>query len=312
MADLALRYATHRRTYHGLQELQEGDYYGYKLGPNAYGKQMHRVWSALDELARLLREREADESPQAKGGEAQLSARYLFGPNQPDSFSEVLATFPNLTRLVKGASSERVANYTSDDVGYKTPDTLKEPLEPGTVLEERPGLLEVGHMLAHDGTNLFEHPNPPARIKTALAREAERERMMHANRFGQSPDQPDGEDANDFFDVQQITWSGGRLHQDKDTVRNAPRTQNADTIADMDLEQALKRVGLSLDQIRVVKAIGAGLEPRSSHAHRVLSMDRRHYERIRRSLESDQPAGMALAGLPEQLAIYNPPKNPRK
>jgi hypothetical protein len=59
-----------------IRELQEGNYYGYRVGPNIYRKQVHRIESAFRKLAQVFREREADQLPQANGGEAQLSARH--------------------------------------------------------------------------------------------------------------------------------------------------------------------------------------------------------------------------------------------
>jgi hypothetical protein len=298
-----------------VRELQEGNYYGYRVGPNIYRKQMDRLESAFRELSEVFRVREADQSPHAKIREAQLSARHVCETGLAE-----LTDFPRLSRHAKDDSGERLKDYMIDDLHlakYASPARLRLKPPPHKTHQEetdqheahqydtRPGFIEMVETLARDGKNLFEHPNPAARIKIALARQAKRECRKLDQRSGQSPEQADGEDTNDFFDLQQSTWLEG-LRQDKDTARNAPRTQNDDTIVDMDLEQALKRAGLSPDQIRVVKAISHRLDPGSAKAHRVLGMKPLHYARVLRSLKSDRKAGASLGSLRKHFAAYNP------
>jgi hypothetical protein len=300
-----------------LLELGNGSYYGYQIGPNLFRNAGARILAAIEEAQRIGRERLTDQSPQAKAGEAQLAARHVWGTDKDTTLSGLsrLRDFPIADGFAKDDSGERLKDYMIDDLPlakYATPARLR--LKPSRH-ETQPGFIEMVKTLARDGTNLFEHPNPLGRIKTALAREAERDSRMLDKRWGQSPGQPDNEDedANEFFDVQQAVWSDKGLVLDKDAVRNAGRNSDSNIIVNLDLEQVLKEAGLSPDQIRVAKAIGAGLEPRSANAHRVLGMERRQYERIRRSLAPDRKAGMAaLESLRKYFAIYNPTEDPRK
>lgn len=59
-----------------LRAIQDGNYYGYLVGPHVWQKQMHRIESACEELERLFAEREADHSRQVKFTEA---ARHVWG-----------------------------------------------------------------------------------------------------------------------------------------------------------------------------------------------------------------------------------------
>jgi hypothetical protein len=241
-----------------LRELYDGNYYGYQIGPNRYRRQMHRIASAIEELQRVFREREADESPQSKYAEAKLSARHILGIDQ----NAELGNFPrlhdvaDLNGVAKGESSTRIGKYMSEDVGLKPPEHEA---------DTRPEFLDMVLMLARDQAKPSEVPNPPARVITALVRKADRRRMAEDARW------------------MELTPQSALVKHPSGEINTR-----------IDIERGLSELGLSSDQIQVLRAKFDGLSLQSPETAEILGWTPDRLERTRRLLCPDQKPGKAL------------------
>jgi hypothetical protein len=270
-----------------LRELHDGDYYGYRAGHHACQKQMRRIESACGELEQAFAEREADQSLQAKGGEAQLSARYAWETDKSLNLGNFprLHDVPDFDRFAKKDSGERLADYMTADLrlkhpGERNPDAEILLADPNAV-DMRHGFLDVVEALASDGNNLFEHPNPPAHIRNGLNWKAKRRRTAHRKKW--MPPTPE----------QELGFG----------VLKNPRNIETQLNARIDWQRGLAELGLSSDQIQALKAKHEGLGLQGSETAESLGLAPDQLERARRLLCPDQKPGKALRA---HFAAYNP------
>jgi hypothetical protein len=269
-----------------LLELGNGSYYGYRIGPNLFRKAGARILAAIEEAQRIGRERLANQSPQARGGEAQLAARHLEGTDKDVELSGLprLGDYPIADGFAKDESGERVADYMTADLhlkhpGERNPDPEIVLGDPDTV-DMRHGFLDVVEALASDKNNLFEHPNPPAHIRDGLNWKAKRKRTAHREKW--MPPTPE----------QELGFG----------VLKNPRNIETQLNASIDWEHGLAELGLSSDQIEALKARADGLGLQGSETAESLGLTPDQLERTRRLLCPDQKPGKALR---RHFSAYN-------
>jgi hypothetical protein len=210
--------------------------------------QMRRIQSAFTGLNAAIAERRRDKSVQARYCEVQIAARKAWF----DRWDAAFSGFPRVLSSIKSGAAERLHEYIRDDVG----------LEPEKYYD-------AVQMIASDGSDAREVPNPPARVRTALRRSQRREDLVARARYRQAT--PEEEDAlQDSADV--------ALEQ---MVRH-------------DLERAGREVHLTEDQARVIEVRMEGLNLQSADAAEYLGWDPTRLENVRRSLAPDRRAGKAL------------------
>lgn len=237
----------------GLRELYDGSYYEPKPSEDSYREHLGRVASSFKALLNTVRERSEANSPQSKYAEAQLSARRLLGG--PD----FLEDFPKLTGFVNERSSSQLYDYTQQEVLLDVDDYF-----------------DAMHMIARDGANAAEIPNPPARVLTALNRKKLRQEILDRERMAELP-----------------------------KMLKNPTDLEATATVNIDFENAITGLGLSADQQRLLLAQMNGLKPQESGAGEYLGWDRKKLDSVRRSLAPDRAAGKRLRA---KLADYAPPE----
>jgi hypothetical protein len=261
-----------------IRELDCGGYYPQRLSDDSFNEQMGRVQRAWRLLEAAIEQRRSDDSPQGKYGEAQLSARRALEIYHDPGLDE----FPKLQGLVKKRSSHHIADYSENDLRF-----------------DHDHFYDVIQMLAHDQKKAAECPNPAARIRAAVNHKESRQQSLWRRRGGQSPEQPDDEDANGFFETHCGAWAAEGVNQGAHEIESA--------LADSDFERALaEKAGLSPDQIRVLTAKINGLDLQSSKAPRFLGMTPAHLDSVRRSLEPNRKAGRALRRFAMSSRSTNP------
>jgi hypothetical protein len=241
-----------------LQRLYSGSYYEPKPTEDSYRENMSRVASGFKALARAVQHRREEHSAQLKYTEVRLSAqRALDERRGPD----LLEDFPKLIEFVKEGCSSHVHEYTERDVLLKVDE-----------------FFDAIHMIAHDGATAAEIPNPPARIRTALARQRRRSKLLERERKAELPED-----------------------QSLDEILQDDADLEADTMVNVDLERAIVGLGLTADQEQIVRTQAEGLRLQESGAAEFLGWDAKRLESVRRSLCPDRPTGKRLR---EHLAIY--------
>jgi hypothetical protein len=260
-----------------LLELGHGNYYGYRTGPHSFRKAWARIQTAIEKAQRIGRERLTNQSPQARAGEAQLSARHLKGTDKDAELSSLprLRDYPIADGFAKDESGERVADYMTADLHLKHPGERNPEIrlaDPDTV-DMHHGFLDVVEALASDKNNLFEHPNPPAHVRNGLDWEAKRRRAAHGGKW--TPPTPE----------QELGFG----------VLKHPRNQDETQLnARIDWKHGLAGLGLPPDLVEALKAKADGLDLQGSQTAEQLGWTPDRLERARRHLCSDQKAGKAL------------------
>jgi hypothetical protein len=271
-----------------LHELDCGGYYHDRLSDESFNEQMGRVERAWRLLEDAMEQRRNDDSPQAKFGEVQLSARKALEIDHDPGLDE----FSELRLLVRKKSSYDVSDYSTNELRFG-----------------HDKFLDVIQMLAHDQANPAEVPNPPARIRFDVKKKQLRAHNRWRRDFGQSPDQPDIEAAADeFFEAPRMDLAG----RASDTSRNAIRSVESSEIANIDLKRGIAGLRLPPDQARLVDAMLNGLDLQSAKAAESLGWNPARLARVRRSLEPGRTWGDALRNLRSRFAAYNPAKTHSK
>jgi hypothetical protein len=219
------------------------------------GTQKQLLLASVTGLSEACQQRGADRSLQGRYAEARLNSRRSFG----QKCNPLLDEHSELVKIVKQHSSRDVAEYALVDVGLTIDDYL-----------------DAMEMIAHDGRNPLEVPNPPARVCTALARERHRRRMTERMRSLPLP----AEDAQESMN---------------------PNRLDAEVAVRIDLERAKLAVNLTEDQDKVLEAKIEGLSLQSREASKELGMESACLEAIRRSLEPNRRLGQKLG---QQLRAY--------
>lgn len=162
-----------------LRELYRGRYYGTKPSKSTFRDAIQSVANAFLVLYRAFHERKRRSSPQAKYGEAQLSARRAMKVN-PDPFLDPLQ---GIVDLLNERCSRRIYEYAVKEVGLSLGD-----------------FLDAMHMIAMNRMDCEKIPNPPAYVRSAVSRK----QMRIERRYSQRTTRLTGEIADCRLEMRDI------------------------------------------------------------------------------------------------------------
>jgi hypothetical protein len=228
-----------------------------ELAREGHGPEMDRLQVIIAGFVDVCRRRRDARTPQEKYWEGQVDARWLSGELQ----KSILSQYPLLVEISRKESSHELAEYVLNEVRLHVDDYL-----------------DAIEMMACDGRNPLEVPNPPARVRTALRREQSRTKARERARYAPLTD----EQTDDFED---------------------PEALEDRLIFERDLEKAKRTLDLDQDAIRALEAKMDGLNLQGAEASAELNLDPSRLKAARRSLAADRSLARKLR---RYLDAYKP------
>jgi hypothetical protein len=232
--------------------------------PGHGSEHMRTLLASMRAFNEAYRRRDADQRAQAKYAEAGLNARRALSRNH----NPALDGFPELVEASREVCSRETAQYLLGDVCLSYDDYL-----------------DALSMIARDRANPEDVPNPPARVRAALAR-ARRAKSR----------------------VDRTHWMP--LTEDQASHLQASVDLESSVCTDIDWERGKRDLGLPEDQTLAVEARLEGISLQSSEELDSLGWSAQRQEAVRRSLEPDRQWGTKLR---RRFLAYSPVKaRPRK
>jgi hypothetical protein len=219
-------------------------------------QELRRLHAAIQGFRKAFYGRKCT-TPQAKYAEARLSSRRAL----MEKHNPLLDGFPKLVVVLRTVCSKEAWAYLEEEVLLKVAK-----------------FLDALHIMAHDRAEAGTLPNPPARLRRALARRQKRQKL-----------------------VDRIRWLPPTPEQSS-TLQD-PEHVESSAITRVDWEHGRRDLRLPPDQTQAVEARFDGLNLQSSEAADYLGWDLSRLEAVRRSLEADRPWGRKLR---ERFAAYDP------